>query len=52
MQITKSAFSSLLCTEDSQSFNLSIDPNIQDLAKEILDDGGMRRAGNIAGTLL
>jgi len=37
---------------DNQSFNLSIDPNIQDLAEEVLSEQEIRQAENIAETLL
>ncbi len=38
--------------ENKESFNLSIDPNIEDLAEEVLDEEEIKRAENIAETLL
>jgi hypothetical protein len=38
--------------QNSKSFNLSVDPNVQDLAEEILNESEIKQAENIAEILL
>jgi len=38
--------------EDNKSFNLSIDPNVEDIAEEVLSEKEIERAENISETLL